>query len=155
MAKYDDASWHYEGDYPADLPPENAATHIGMFVAWCIHHDMMSEELLEDAEDEMLAVKAREMTGGAFLRQVCDEKFCDSDLSDGGKQFADAYYEEKGRFSKKYQSYSSDFCDVFDEKAERQGFVYASSYHVEDTWENYDLMAAKIDARYAEWQAGS
>ena len=32
--KYDDASWHYEGAYPADLPPEAGATHIGMFLAW-------------------------------------------------------------------------------------------------------------------------
>ena len=30
MAKYDDASWHYGGDFPDDLPEENGATHIGM-----------------------------------------------------------------------------------------------------------------------------
>ncbi|WP_262497415.1 DUF7832 domain-containing protein [Pedobacter caeni] len=30
MAKYDDASWHYGGDFPKDLPQINGATHIGM-----------------------------------------------------------------------------------------------------------------------------
>jgi hypothetical protein len=39
MAKYDDASWHYGGDYPEDLPNENVATHIGMFLQWCIEND--------------------------------------------------------------------------------------------------------------------
>jgi hypothetical protein len=31
---YDKAKWHYEGDYPKDLPTENAFTHTGMFLAW-------------------------------------------------------------------------------------------------------------------------
>ena len=31
--KYDDASWHYGGDFPKDLPIEAGATHTGMFLA--------------------------------------------------------------------------------------------------------------------------
>ncbi|MGN6118448.1 MAG: DUF7832 domain-containing protein, partial [Rhodanobacter sp.] len=34
--KYDDASWHYGGDFPKDLPDEAGATHTGMFVAWAL-----------------------------------------------------------------------------------------------------------------------
>src|SRR6266404_3538306 len=34
--KYDDASWHYGGDFPEDLPREAGATHTGMFVAWAL-----------------------------------------------------------------------------------------------------------------------
>ncbi|WP_265102660.1 hypothetical protein [Acinetobacter sp. 'aerobic (ED)'] len=34
--KYDDASWHYGGDFPADLPQEAGATHIGMFLTWML-----------------------------------------------------------------------------------------------------------------------
>ena len=41
MAKYDDASWHYEGDYPEDLPTANAATHIGMFLAGVLKWDLL------------------------------------------------------------------------------------------------------------------
>jgi hypothetical protein len=29
-----------------------------------------------------------------------------------------------------------------------------SQYHVEDTWENYEKLKARIDERFAEWQAG-
>jgi len=32
MAKYDDASWHYGGEYPENISEENASTHIGMFL---------------------------------------------------------------------------------------------------------------------------
>jgi len=34
--KYDDASWHYGGDFPDDLPDEAGATHTGMFLAWAL-----------------------------------------------------------------------------------------------------------------------
>jgi hypothetical protein len=27
---YDRADWHYGGNYPKGLPPENGGTHIGM-----------------------------------------------------------------------------------------------------------------------------
>ena len=57
MAKYDDASWHYGGDYPTELPKENAATHIGMFLTWCINNNLLSEFQLEESEDDIKSVK--------------------------------------------------------------------------------------------------
>ena len=113
MAKYDDASWHYGGDYPKDLPVENAFTHIGMFLAWCIDNDLTSEELQEDAEEEINEVKSRKMTGGEFLRKVCDEKFTDDDLSEIGNEFATDYYEDDTAFSKEYKNYSDDYVEIF------------------------------------------
>lgn len=41
--KHDDYTWHLEGDFPADLPSEAAATHIGMFLAWAIHAGCVSD----------------------------------------------------------------------------------------------------------------
>jgi hypothetical protein len=77
MAKYDDSSWHYGGDYPDDLPQENASTHIGMFLTWCIDNNLLSEEQLEDSEEDISAVKNRELTGAEFLINNCDEKLTD------------------------------------------------------------------------------
>ena len=34
--KYDDAYWHYRGEFPTELPASAGATHIGMFVAWAL-----------------------------------------------------------------------------------------------------------------------
>ncbi|MDI2590371.1 hypothetical protein POF45_02860 [Pseudomonas sp. 681] len=33
--KYDDARWHYAGDFPADQPQEQGGTHIALFLKWC------------------------------------------------------------------------------------------------------------------------
>jgi hypothetical protein len=34
--KYDDASWHYAGDFLEGLPHDAAPTHTGMSVAWAL-----------------------------------------------------------------------------------------------------------------------
>jgi hypothetical protein len=144
MAKYDDASWHYGGDYPEDLPNENAATHIGMFMAWCIENDLMSEEQKEESGEDLQKVIDHKMTGAKFLINNCDEKFIDEDLSELGNDFTKAYYENDAKFAKKYSSYDDDFAFIFDE--------YETSYHVEDTWENYERIKKVIDQRFQEWK---
>ena len=152
MSKYDDASWHYEGDYPANLPNENAATHIGMFLNWCIDNNLISEELEEDAEEELEQIKNRELTGAEFLIQVCDEKLVDDDLNEMGNEFAADYYEDETEFATKYSSYGMDYSQTFDKQAEQSGVEYSSFYHVENTFENYDLIKAVIDQRFEEWR---
>ena len=46
---YDKADWHYGGDFPSDLKPEDGATHIGMFLAWIIENDLISEFHLKES----------------------------------------------------------------------------------------------------------
>ena len=62
MSKYDDASWHYGGDFPEELPEKNGATHTGMFLNWCIQHDLISDELKEDSADEIETVSYTHLT---------------------------------------------------------------------------------------------
>ncbi|KAF2516069.1 DUF7832 domain-containing protein [Flavobacterium foetidum] len=152
MAKYDDASWHYGGDYPDNLPDENASTHIGMFLTWCIDNDLLSEEQLEDSEEDIIAVKNRELKGSEFLINNCDEKFSEYDLSDLGNEFARSYYDEESSFAESYGDYGSDYEEHFEKEAKKKGFEYESFYHIEDTWENYNSLKPVIDARYEQWK---
>jgi len=55
--KYDDASWHYDGDFPDDLPEEAGATHVGMFLAWAITDDLAGELHLDDSQESIQKVK--------------------------------------------------------------------------------------------------
>jgi hypothetical protein len=152
MAKYDDASWHYGGDYPKDLPNESAATHIGMFLQWLIENDLISAEFKEIANDEIRQVKEREISGAELLINVCDEALIDDDLNELGANFAIDYYNNETEFSKQYASFTDDYAKVFDDKAERNGFEYKSIYHVENTFENYDLLKPIIDKRFEQWK---
>ncbi|GAA4507340.1 hypothetical protein GCM10023172_37800 [Hymenobacter ginsengisoli] len=149
MAKYDDASWHYEGDYPEYLPRENAATHIGMFLAWCINNELMSDEQLEDFGSDIDEVKARRMTGAEYLIRICDEKLYDEDLNGAGNEFAKSYYEytKPTAFSRAYANYMQDYLMVLNNNSEN------NSYSIKDTWQNYDLLQPVLDQRFKEWQA--
>ena len=141
--KYDDASWHYGGDFPKDLPPEAGATHIGMFVAWCWLHGMAGTEILEDFPDIAHRVALRSATPGTLFLELCDEKFIDSDLNDEGNAFAQDYYDNESKgYRHKY------YADL--EKLAPQNFP--SLYHLPDTWETFDKIAPVLDERFRHWR---
>lgn len=90
--KYDDASWHYGGNFPENLDDEAGATHIAMFVAWCVLNGLSGELHLEDFADDLDRLRTRVSTPGEWFLANCDGKFTDEDLSEEGNAFADYYY---------------------------------------------------------------
>lgn len=135
----DRIDWHADSTEQYDLPYENAGTHIGMFLAWVINHHLEGELHIEESLEELAQVRERKMTGREFLIKICDEKFWEEDLNGEGLAFVKFYYEAEG-----YRYY------VDYEETLAQNLP--SIYHVEDTWENYDLIAAKITAAYQQWK---
>ena len=133
MAKLDDASWHYGGDgFPEGLPDENGATHIGIFVTWAIVNGLWGDFLGDAAVPMIQAVRDRHTSGRDFLLEHCDGKFLSEMLTPEGARFAERYYPTK---------YMRDF-----QKTLAAGLP--SDYHVEDTWANYERLAARIDDRF-------
>jgi len=131
---HDNADWHSGGDYPDDLPAENAGTHIGMFLAWAIANDLHGEYLRQEAADAIAELQARNITGRDLLFEVCDGQLAEECLNDEGNAFADKHYDK-----------------YFGDYAEAQPDDLPSAYHFEDTWENYDLVAPSLDRRYEKW----
>ena len=138
MANIDRADWHYGGNYPKELPPENAATHIGMYIAWVIHRDLGSNELKQHGGDTYGWVLNREVTGRELLLTKLDEKFFDGLLSPEGQSFTRSYYESN--------AYANDYDMVL-------GGDLPTLYHVADTWENFDKLVPVLDDRLAAWRA--
>ncbi|WP_374488606.1 hypothetical protein [Zoogloea sp.] len=134
--KYDDAEYYFLNFETDALPNEAGATHIGMFMAWMMLHDLVSEDL-EEAIDE---VKSRQVTGREIVVDASDCKLLSDDLSEEGNAFAAWYYEDK---------YIGDYCRVF----EISGDSADALCSVEDTWDNFDKLAPVLDQRFAEWQA--
>lgn len=152
MSKYDDASWHYGGDFPKDLPEKNGATHTGMFLIWCIENNLVSEEFKKDNEEEIEKLKNREITGAELIIDSMDGKFSEYDLNDLGNAFAKDYYVDETDFADKFSSFATDYLNLFDSIAEESDYEYETFYHIEDTYENYDLMKQVIDYRFLEWK---
>jgi len=142
ILKFDDASWHSGGDFPTDLPAEAAATHIGMFVGWCLLNGLAGELHTVEFSNELKFLQNRETTPGAWFLEHCDGKFTDEDVNEEGGSFAASYYEGE------LPEYVSDY-----EKAVGQGL--ASLYHVPDTWDSYNSLEPVIASRFSEWKKKS
>jgi hypothetical protein len=137
---YDKAEWHYEGEFPEDLDFFQAHDHTGMFLGWLIDSDMISESFHQELADQITAFRARKMTGPQVFEQACG--CLDSEmLSDLGNAFTSDFYLRRGA------NYVGDFNLIL-------GTKYDSSYHVEDSWENYQVITAKITERFERWQRG-
>jgi hypothetical protein len=136
---FDRADWHYGGDFPKDLEPENGGTHIGFFLSWIILNDLVGELHRKESIDSLNKLKAREITGRDFLFAECDEKFTDEDVNEIGLNFTKFYYDDE-----KTAQYLNDLSKTFEN--------YPSIYHVEDTWENYAKISTKIDDAFKKWK---
>jgi hypothetical protein len=129
---YDRPEWHLDGSFPPDLPSVAASTHIGMFLAWAIHRNLEGEDLKANASEMLASVRAREITGRDFFEEVCDGRLWSSDLSDAGNRFAESYY--------RTEQYMDDYKRLL-------AAQLPSMYHVEDSWENFDIVARRLDER--------
>ena len=136
---YDKAKWHFSGDYPENLPEENAYTHGGIFLGWIVNNDMAAPGFLEDFKAEISQFRRREITPGRLM-QIADGALVDDMMDDAGNAFARAYFDfEHGKYLEDYE-------DVL-------GRGLPTLYHVEDSWANFDRMASRIDERFAQWHA--
>ncbi|HVL29093.1 MAG TPA: hypothetical protein VM326_00055 [Sphingomicrobium sp.] len=143
--KYDDASWHYGGDFPVGLPPEAGATHIAMFVAWAVLNGLAGELHNKDAADELALLRRREVTPAQWFIQTCDEKFTNEDLNDEGNSFASSYYAGGEGLHTAEGTYLADYCDAFPSAN--------SLYDVEDSWASFDVLAPKLARRLEAWRS--
>lgn len=99
---------------------------MGMFLAWCVNMNLVSERLLQRAEPLVLRVRYREITGSELLVAGCGGRLESRDFSPAGNAFCERYYAQ----------YLDDY---------RQAFG-ADIYNVRDDWEQYDRLAPTLTA---------
>jgi len=133
--KYDDASWHYGGKFPEDLPTGAGATHMGMLIAWLFLNGFSTQDDPIDFD----GLTSRTQTPGEFVMNDLDEKFVDIFLSEEGNAFVQSYFQSATA------QYMDDYTSILVKDL-------PTEYHVADTWENYDLLKPAIDQRYSDWK---
>ena len=133
---YDNAKNHFLGNFPKDLPIEQAYVHIGIYLGWVIDNELYSEFFEEEASTEIYRFKRRELAC-TILSEIWDGYLGHELFSEEGNLFT-YYYYGGGIYHKDYEK----------ELAK----VLPSIYHVKDTWENYDTIKERITKRYKEWK---
>ena len=100
--KYDDASWHYGGEFPEESPPEYGATHIALFMRWCFCKGWAGELHLEEESESVKKVIEGSLSATKYFLSFCDEKLTDEDFSEEGNKFAREYYGDDGLYLDDY-----------------------------------------------------
>jgi hypothetical protein len=138
---YDRADFDYSTeDQP--LPKGHAATHIGMFLAWAVQNGLENDFHRERSGELLKKLRRREITGRQLFEAACGDRFAERDLNPEGNAFAQYYYvDEAGQRG----PYFADYKRVLAARL-------PSFWHVADTWENYDKIAAVISRRFEEWK---
>lgn len=126
--KYDDIDWH-EAAAQAGQPREHAFTHIGLYLAWLIRHDLHDQRSFP--VDHIRSVKAGEMTG-SDLADDTDWKLLSDLMTADGASFSDARYER----------YLTDYGELVADE---------SDYGMAEDCALYARVAPLIDRLYADW----
>jgi hypothetical protein len=133
---YDNAKTHFLGNFPKNLPIEQAYVHIGIFLGWVIDRDLYSEYFEEEASNQVFRFKRREISC-TILSELWDGYLGFELFSDHGNLFT-YYYYGGGLY---YQDYQRVLVKTL-----------PSIYHVTDSWENYEKMKACMDLRFQDWK---
>jgi hypothetical protein len=128
---FDDLSRHL----PVAGSIDRAAVPLGMYLAWCANHQLLSSALQDEAAALILRVRFREVVGSELLVAGCGGRLRPEHLNAEGSAFSEAYY---GR-------YLDDFRATFG----------SEPYGVEDDWEHYDRIAPLLTRRLMAFRAGS
>lgn len=100
--KYDDASWHYGGNFPSDSPEEYGGTHIALFLRWCFTKGWSGKLHQDEEPEEVAGVINGSLSATEFLFKYCDGKLTDEDFNREGNTFAEKYYGNDGYYLEDY-----------------------------------------------------
>ncbi|WPP51285.1 DUF7832 domain-containing protein [Catalinimonas niigatensis] len=133
---YDNAKNHFLGNFPKQLPIEQAYVHIGMYLGWVIEQDLYSPYFEDEADTQIFRFKNRQISC-TILSEIWDGYLGYELFSEQGNLFT-YYYYGGGVYRKDYQTLLAP--DL------------PSIYHVTDDWDSYDIMAQQITKRFEEWK---
>ena len=133
---YDNAKTHFLGNFPENLPIEQAYVHIGIYLGWIIENELYSDYFEDEAEVQILRFQRREISC-TILSELWDGYLGYELFSKEGNMFS--YYYYGGGL------YRRDYDDVLVKEL-------PSIYHVDDSWENFKAMKDRIDVRFADWK---
>jgi hypothetical protein len=136
--KFEDASWHSEGDFPEDLDADAAATHGGMYVAWLTLLGLVSKSRQADFPQTKEDLMNRVITPGQCFLRDFDGKLTTEDLGSGAIGFTKHYYLPAKR------GFHSDYMKAL-------GLNDDNFYTAPDSWETFEKLGAVFSKRFNAW----
>ena len=100
--KYDDASWHYGGDFPEGQRQETGGVRMALVTKWCFINGWAGElHLNEEVEDTQKVINGT-LSATDFFFKYCDGKLTDEDSDEKGNEIASLYLGSDGLYIEDY-----------------------------------------------------
>ena len=156
----DDAARHLETIREKHLPVDeiNAYNHMAIYLRWCMEHDLMGDEFLEEYGDVVQKVKA-DPAGvdlRAFIRDELDGQLVGPMFNKIGRAFAAYYY---GAYSNGQESpfFPSDIDNyaigIIGQERNYSDEIQDEAYlFIPFDEDYYQAMAKVIEERFTNWQ---
>lgn len=149
---YDKAKYHFDADdFPEELPITQGGVHTAFFYRWMLEKGFAGEDLRKDGADLLSKINEEEKDYSVLdlLFDFNDGSLIDEDFNQEGAEFADAYYDDTARFSKKYGSYLQDYCNL--DLAFLEGAKEESYYYIHFSDQNYEKVKVLLNQRYQQF----
>ena len=152
----DDASYHIESIEEKGLPidPINAYNLFAIYLRWCIEHDLMGEDFLNEYGKVAKQVKADPASVDlrAFIRDKLNGQIMVPMFNKVGRAFTSYYYGEPDspNFPRDIENYALEYLGP--EKYYSDEFQFKAPLFIPFDEDYYQAMAKVIEERFTNWQ---
>ena len=152
----DDASYHIESIEEKGLPvdPINAYNLFAIYLRWCIEHDLMGEDFLNEYGEVAKQVKADPASVDlrAFIRDKLNGQIMVPMFNKIGRAFTSYYYGEPDspNFPRDIENYALEYLGP--EKYYSDEFQFKAPLFIPFDEDYYQAMAKVIEERFTNWQ---
>lgn len=152
----DDASYHIESIEEKGLPvdPINVYNLFAIYLRWCIEHDLMGEDFLNEYGEVAKQVKADPASVDlrAFIRDKLNGQIMVPMFNKVGRAFTSYYYGEPDspNFPRDIENYALEYLGP--EKYYSDEFQFKAPLFIPFDEDYYQAMAKVIEERFTNWQ---
>lgn len=152
----DDASWHMESieEKELDVDPVNAYSHMAIYLRWCMDHDLMNENFLEEYGELVKQVKAApdSIDLRTFIREELSGCLNSAVFNRQGSAFAAYYYGENDTpcYPRDIDDYALKYFGP--ERYHSDEFQDEAYLFIPFDEDYYHAMAELIEERFTNWQ---
>ena len=152
----DDVSYHIESIEEKGLPvdPINAYNLFAIYLRWCIEHDLMGEDFLNEYGEVAKQVKADPASVDlrAFIRDKLNGQIMVPMFNKVGRAFTSYYYGEPDspNFPRDIENYALEYLGP--EKYYSDEFQFKAALFIPFDEDYYQAMAKVIEERFTNWQ---
>ncbi|GJN65081.1 immunity protein Imm33 domain-containing protein [Faecalibacterium gallinarum] len=152
----DDVSYHIESIEEKGLPidPINAYNLFAIYLRWCIEHDLMGKDFLNEYGEVAKQVKADPASVDlrAFIRDKLNGQIMVPMFNKIGRAFTSYYYGEPDspNFPRDIENYALEYLGP--EKYYSDEFQFKAPLFIPFDEDYYQAMAKVIEERFTNWQ---